>query len=325
MADQKPTPTQALAKYNPNDYNLVLPVTQVENLPAGTQVSVRVVKIDVKSGDDVYPAEKGKKALTKNALNRIATAAGISWKEMKRTDDRCHPHYCEFMVRGVVTDFDGTVREGIGTKTIDLREDTGGGIPGKDYAAVVAAAKKSDRDPKSQLDKAREFIAELCCSKACNRAVAAILAIKRSYTEAELAHPFVIPKLVPDTNDPQARNMVMASMFGVAGEALYGKPVGQVIDATLTPTETVEAPPDDDEELDFDPETGEVATEPAPAPLERAEVMARVTKAWNAVKKAGGTKDQWLEVMKKATGQTNYDGLTAAKLDALDKAVGAMK
>ena len=319
---QNQTPTQALAKYNPGEFNIVLPVTQVDNLPVGTQVSVRVVKLDANSKDDVYSVE-GKRALTKNALNKIATAAGVSWKSVERTDDRKHPHYCEFMARAVVTDFDGTVREGIGTKTIDLREDTGDGTPGKDYRAMVVAA-GDKRDPRRQIDKAREFIAEFCASKAMNRAISTVLAIKRSYSDDELKHPFVVPKLIPDTNDPTAKAMVMGSMFGVASEALYGRPPGQVIEATLAPAEVIEAAPEDeDEAMNYDPETGEVLEEaPVMGALDQAQAMRRVTKAWNVAKSRGATRETWLALMLEHTGKKNYDGITEAQLVALEKAAG---
>lgn len=224
---QKATPNavaiQGLQKtYDASRYNLLAPRVHVGEMPAGTALAVREVVIDQKSKDEVYRVEGGKLALTKTALNKIASAAGITWIEERRTDDRMHPHYCEYNVVGEVMDFDGTRRRIQGTKCVDLRDDaTGDGTPGKDLDAMMRAAASSKRDPSAQIAQQRKFIDSICISKARNRAIADILAIPRAYSPEDLSKPFIVPKLVLDSNNPLAQQAIMASMVG-ATNALFG-------------------------------------------------------------------------------------------------------
>lgn len=303
--------TQVLEAYDQSKFNLIMPITQSDSVPRGMKVIARIVKLDV---TDSYPVE-GKHGLSKNQIEKIGQAAGISWKDIERKDDRRQPHYYEFKAVGTILDFDGMPKDCIGNKVVDLRSDDGTGHPGKDARGM------SDK----QLAQARKFGAEQCATKSMLRCISAALAIKRAYPKEWFDRPVVVPRLSPDTEDEQARNMVMASAFG-ATSALYGKP--SVVDASQ-PLESVEAPPDD-EDLGYDPETGEVPPDvsdppPAPAELTREQITARVQAAWNKAKPKGIDVAKWKELLRASTGQVGYDGLTAEKLDALDKAVAELK
>jgi hypothetical protein len=231
LAIKKPAdPMEQLAKYQEQQCNVLMPICVVDGVPPGTCISIRPKLISSNPNDgQVYKTKRGGLALHGRTLDEIAGLAGMTQISAHRTDDRKHPHYCEFEVRYKVTDFDGTVREVVGTKTLDFRVDAGGGEPGKDYAAIDQI-----KNP-GELAQQRSAITELCVSKAKNRAIRTLLAIKQSYTAAELAKPFIVPKLIVDTSDPQARAMVMANIMG-ATQALYGQPQqqalpsGQVID-----------------------------------------------------------------------------------------------
>lgn len=288
------TPFTHLEKrFSENNYTLLLPKIHMGELPAGTMLAVREVSIDsnAKTGRDVYAVDGGRLALTKTALSRVAAAAGITWVSSERTDNRGHPHYCEFTVRGKVTDFDGTVREAIGNKTIDLREDAGGGIPGKDFAAMSG--------PK-QLAGARKFIAEMCASKAMNRAVADILAIPRSYTRQELSKPFVVPKLVPDTNNALARQAVIANMMGASAAMFGATPTAQIVEATFD---------DVTDEPQHDPDTGELTG--------TRDTLDSIKESWVKAKEAGMGSDEFQSLCRNATNKSSKSEMTPGDAEAV--------
>jgi hypothetical protein len=334
-------PLQALhQQFDAGRFNLLAPKIHVGQLPAGTQLAVREVRVDVDPNNkEVYPTDGGNLGLGKVALNKIAAAAGVSWVSSERTDDRRHPHYCEFTVHGRVTDFDGTVRDVYGSKTYDLRDDAGDGEPGKDVPGM------SDR----QLAQARKFVTEHCETKAKLRAIAEILAVKRSYSKAELAKPFIVPKLVPDTSNPMAQQMVLAQMTG-AMQALYGgaKQAGPVIDATLEPQQTAPvepspepagdeggadapaAPPSEPNEAPSAPDASEPPHDPATGEVRAAkptaeEIKQRTGAAWNALRRANPrfTEAAWYSLLKSNAGSTKTAEYGWAELDALDAAVSA--
>jgi hypothetical protein len=335
MVDEK---TQALAKRQPmmslqavtsafpeGRFNLLLPKVHIGELPAGTQLAIREVRIR-DNPIDVYSVDGGKVALTKTALNRIASAAGITWVAVYRTDDRCHPHYCEFTVRARVSDFDGTIREAVGTKTIDLRDDAGDGTPGKDRASI-----RSDK----QLAGARKFVAEMCASKAMNRAISDVLAIPRSYTPEDLAKPFVVPKLVPDSRDPMAQRAILAGMVG-ATQALFGAPSqAPIVDAIYEPatteadipppsggSEAAESPPLPDSAASELPAMDGPSQDPEAKPDE-ATLSARLNDAWQKAKAAGMNPGGWREFVATNTGKARYQDLTIDDLYQIDAAVAA--
>lgn len=323
MTDEKSLtkrePQNALAqiheRYGEEKYNLLLPKVHVGRLPQGTTIAIREVNVnpDEKAGD-VFPVDGGKKALLKTTLDRIAAAAGVTWQAVERTDDRGHPHYCEFTARGRVTDFDGTVREAIGTKTIDLRDDDGNGTPGKDRAGM------KDR----QLAGARKFMTEMCASKAMNRAIASVLAIKRSYSPDELRRPFIVPKLVPDTSHPVAQKAIIAGMVGAgeaASRAIYE-----------TPQSVVEAEFEDEgsarTEVLQPPAGGEEPGEEAPpaSPGSSAEtgtrqVIEAVKSAWAKASGAGMAPEAFKKLCESQTGKQTKEEMTLEEAQMLDGAV----
>lgn len=186
-----------LAEYTPDKFNVLTPIVAQQDIPQGARLSVRIVKVDPtpKKGD-VYQLPTGQLCLTKVALDRMAAAAGITVLDVSRVDDRTVPHVYGFKARVSIMDPDGLRREGTGTKEVDYRDD------GKD------AAGKSPGD----LRTARKFASELCASKALNRALRQCLAIKSSYTSAELSKPYAVAKLILDSNDADSKAALLANM-----------------------------------------------------------------------------------------------------------------
>lgn len=224
------TANEALAPYGQDKYNVLMPQTALSSVPQGAAISVRTVTI---SQDLTYSLEGGKLGLSGVALDKIAQAAGITWTECRRTDPRTHPYYVEYEVTGQITDFDGSVRVARGVRAIDLRDNAGDGNPGADLAEIQASASAKGGNPAKRILFAKKFIVPICEAKAKNRAIRRLLAIKGGYTPDELKKPFVVPKLVLDSNDNLARSMMLANLAGVRAPAL---PVqATVIDAEPEP------------------------------------------------------------------------------------------
>lgn len=324
--------TAALTAYR-EGCNVLAPVVHMPELPAGTRIVVSLVKVDPsKEARETFPIAGGDLLLGKVALSRISQAAGVSWTSTRRVDDGKHPHLYQAEVKGYVTDFTGRRREVADQKTIDLREDAGGGIPGKDFDEIVTKAEKGNRDPSGQLMEARKFIAEIATSKAKNRAIADVLGIKRSYTKEELSRPFAVPQLTLDPNDREARALIQANAGG-AQEALFGARA-KVIDATFE--EAAQPAPGSSPGDSVGSPAGEVGGEGAqsspPANTEDAEgdaevgsraVLDAIKVSWTLAKNAGMTAQAFGAACKSATGKARKEEMTVADATAVAKAVAA--
>ena len=334
LAVKQPDPFAALAQYQADRFNVVLPVTQMPELPCGAKLSVRVVNVntDIKGGD-VYSVDGGKLALTGATLDKIAAAAGITWVQCERLDDRRHPHYCEFAVTARVVDFDGSVREARGVRAIDLRDDAGNGGPGPDLDEIQSSARNAERprDPTKQTMMARKFIVPMCEAKAKNRAIRRLLSMKGAYAAAELQKPFVVPQLVPDTTNPMAQQMVLAQMTGAAS-LLYGPRPMRALNAAPV----VEASFDEDNEPDLatagqagqagggtpPPPPAAAAPVLSPQVADRIDVPARFTKAFRTAVDIGGADvTEFAALCERACGKRRRADMTAEDVIKIESAL----
>ena len=305
--------SQALVAFqDESKFHLLGPQTHLGEIPIGTSLSIRELRVDPKDESQVYKVGHGKVALSGTVLDKAGGAAGVSVVESTRTDDRRHPHYFEFSVRVKVTDLDGSVREEVGTKTVDLRDDAGDGLPGADRKGM------SDKE----LGQARKFGSEICASKAKNRAVAHLLGIRRSYLPAELAKPFILPKLVPDAANPASQQAVLANMMG-ASAALFGAPQpAPVVDAVFeveseTPAEapaTAATVPGADAEPAHDADGEALGT---------TEVGTIIDGAWARAKKSEVDADTFRKICQTQTGCQNRGEMTATQAASVALAVDA--
>lgn len=189
--------------------HLVSPANSCPNLPAGCEVAVSTVLIDVPR--ETYDVQGGK-ALTKTALNRIAKAVGVGWDDRRshRTDNGDNPNFASYKAVGHFRDFDGTWRTIEAEKQMDLTE-------GSERAKTMKAG---------ELSEARKFIAEHAQTKAQLRAIRS-LGIRSSYTAAELEKPFVCARLIftGQSDDPETRRVfaeaTAKAMLG-GSEMLFG-------------------------------------------------------------------------------------------------------
>lgn len=319
--------------FDESKYNLLMPVVHLpDGLPPGTRFSVTEITISADlTKKEVYPSPGGGLELHKVSLDKIGNAAGISWTDEKRQDAASHPHYVEMFVRGKIRDFDGTERGVTGIKAVDLREDAGGGIPGKDYADMTS----KNKSPQKQLLEARKFIQEIAASKAKNRAIASGLAIKRGYTKQELMKPFIVPKLALDTKDASVQHAVVAGMVGEnAIKAMFGPDPNQqkIVDAEIEDSAGPDLPSQESSgdqsadggsppSADFGPPPMGEPEEPEKPDAE--EIKQRLTAVWQVVKPAGFKLGQWTEFIKTNSGKNNESELTFEDLDLLDGAAAA--
>lgn len=333
IAAMPDNPVTALFKaFDPARYNVLAPVTHMAGLPAGTKIAVTEVKINPDaSAKEVFPIAGGTKLLSKVSLDRIAAAAGISWLEERRQDNGAHPHYCEMLVRGKVTDFDGTVRECTGVKAIDLRTDAGGGIYGKDLDEIVTKA-GDKRDPTSQITEARKFIQEIAASKAKNRAIASCLALKRSYTDEELSRAFVIPKLSIDASAPAAQTAIMANMLGAAA-ALFGhEEPKKIVDAEFEEAgQTRAGGSAAGAGSDLPHPAPAAATGPEPAHDKNGEVVGSretldaIKNLWLNARELGMPPEQFKALCESATGKASKSLMTAGDVEKVGMSLEAYK
>lgn len=293
------TLNQRLETANAN-FHLIAPQTAAPSLPEGCDVVISAVVVDPA---DTYPIPgSSARGLSKQALNKIASAAGISWDPVlsRRLDDGSDPRYCHYRAVGHVRNFDGTSRSIAAEKEIDTREGSPfvlATIEKSANKAKTEAAKSgktiSDAEAmaigrqasQNQIRELRLHILSHAETKARLRAVRS-LGVRTSYTEAELKKPFVVASLAftGRTQDPALRrefalNMQKA-MFG-ANTALYGSEARLETHHHNTPRH---APPPvasraepldddfDDDAIDVDPEPRRDAP---PAPRQQAAAPAQ--------------------------------------------------
>lgn len=204
---------ESLAEYKKKKFNILLPVMQIQSIPEMHELVLSVVKIDPDpKNKEVYKYQKNiDLSLTMHGIDKVAAAAGVcwNWKACKRVDDGREPHYCVFMMEGWAKDFDGTWRNIVRHREVDLRD---GSEQIQDFASTA------------QLQQARKNILSLAQSKAANRVLRSLLFLKHGYSIEELNTPFIVPKLVfrPDLSDPVVKQAYVLSQLQGPMQMLYG-------------------------------------------------------------------------------------------------------
>lgn len=215
--------------------HLVSPAPACGTLPAGTSVVVSAVMVDMANETFPVAGGDGKRGLGKVPLHKIAGALGLSWSpESGRIDDGSDPRFVHYRAVGYLRQFDGTLRQVIGEKIMDLRP----------RSAQIEALRKRAEDKfererakspdaklgdwESQIRDMQLFILEHAETKAQLRAIRS-LGLRSSYTADELRKPFFAAKLqfTGQSDDPEIRKMfaqrIADSMLG-SNALLYGAP-----------------------------------------------------------------------------------------------------
>lgn len=244
--------------------NVLAPVTELQHLPPGYQVALRVIAFPVDGAWDGrsnglwYETDGGKVALHRPCLDQLASLAGLTWDYVKRTDDGSVPLLWSYEAAATLRAVDGQRRQVIRSRTLDLRD----GSP--EITDMIEAARKQNRGADSQISKARLNGAALAETKATSRVVRAALGLRGSYTKVEAARPFVFPTLVwlPDLSDPEVRRMVTAVELGIARQ-VYG-PGAASGPVLADPSTIVDVDTGDDDDAPVAPAPRQI-TEQAPA------------------------------------------------------------
>lgn len=226
--------------------NIVTPIVQISSLALDHAVNLCVVKIDPTvdsqgNGPMCYRdkafMKEDERGLGRIGLDMIAAAAGISWlphPHSRRTDDGRTPYLWSFTVVGAFTAMDGTIQTlPPGSAEVDLRDGSdqiGGWTPAKWRANN---GQNIGGWSEKRVHQARRFGLALAETKARLRAIRS-LGIRQKYSVAELAKPFLIPRVSykPDMSNPVvAETVTRMKMGGIS--ALYAQ---QTTPALLEPS-----------------------------------------------------------------------------------------
>lgn len=202
--------------------------TQTIRMPSDLMVPVvQVVQLDV--ARDTYESPdipKGNRAPNKVALRKLATAAGISIIDERRTDDGSDPDVCEVTCVAEMVLPTGQRIRAPGVKRVDL-----GRMP---WASDKQRAKYAS------------FFQEHVASRAENRAIRALLSLQASYPVAELRRPFAVVTYAPNMSHPEVRARILDAMAPTV-QALYGPEQARQLTAGDGVTEVSPAPDDEDD------------------------------------------------------------------------------
>lgn len=306
-------------------FHLVSPASSVGSLPEGCEVATSFVQID--TANESYDVGMGKRGLAKVALDRIASAAGISWDPIAscRLDDGSDPYYVSFRAVGTMRGFDGTPVTIVGTKEMDLRP----GSP--QLESLESKARAKGKSSEAQVREMRLHIMGHAESKARLRAIRSI-GLRTSYTPDELNKPFLIARLVftGRTDDPElgrAFAMVRANAMLGGMAAMYGAPAAQLPAAQpQRMTVGVRPPPvgqvrDLDEEDVPPPRPSPTRAAPPPPPAAPAAAPPSGGNGGGRRDSGSGTSAVWPWDAKREGDPGKGDSLSTVADDALDRLV----
>lgn len=237
---------QQLADWKNKGAHVLAPLT-LQTIPPFFRPVVVAVQLDANPDHkEVYPQRGGGFSVSSLGWKKIGDAIGIKWipEQCGRTDDGRNARKVCYRMVGKVRGMDGLEREVMGDKEIDLdviEEETRDGYRQKaeDYlndpvegpkfrahfpTAADVGAWITEKTRVEVLQMKKHMLAR-AQSGAIARATKNI-GIRETYTAAELAKPFVFPKLVfsPDVNNPHDRQFLLEQATG-ATHRLYGGPV----------------------------------------------------------------------------------------------------
>lgn len=216
--------------------NVLAPMVALDHMPPDHVVGFRVCQFptdgewDGKSNGHWYRVKGGGLAMHRSTLDMIAAAAGITTTDSKV--ETIGIYHWQARVEVEVRGFDGRPRTGIGSVEFDVRD-------GSEEAKAAG----------NGLDTVRRYGARHAETKARNRAIQNCLGLRKKYTEAEAARPFVFPIMlwVPDTSDPEIKRLVAAKELGIVDE-LYGAMAPAQAPHTGHPDNLLDIDPDDEPE-----------------------------------------------------------------------------
>lgn len=287
----------SLEEYRAKSFNVLVPSqTLREYSDMHEPVLEQVVLSPETNNGDVYEQEAGnqsrpaKYALTKQALVKLSSCAGVLWHptETRRTDDRSDKNYVSYQAVGGVRKSDGTWVFWKGEYDLDfevlemeIREQYEN--KARKYEKDKEAKwwhRKTEQDKQEYIEfcirrdllQKRKHKLKLAESGAMNRVIRALLGVKNNYTKKELENPFVVARVVfrPDYSDPAVRKQLTQASIE-AMSSIYGPQRGAFkMSSGPAHTETEDIPAAHTI-LDVEPETDDPPDDsPEPGPQEQA-------------------------------------------------------
>lgn len=259
-----------------DDVNLMLPTqTFGEVLGQYDKVTIEIVTVDPdpKAGD-IYEPSWGKFALGKRPLNAISNAVGIIWDSASTTILESSTRKSRAKATGAMRKPNGEWIVLSDEKTVDLgaieaelwsknEDEAKKGRPywenrQKQYSRWSSGKEKTEwiqHEVKKAMLQYRKFKDERAMTGAKERVIRQLLAIKATYTKAELVKPLAFPRVTFDSSkmlkDPEMRQAALDRMTGSIG-AIFGPGNGQH-ERDVTPQKTALPEPKEAEK----PETTE--------------------------------------------------------------------
>lgn len=219
--------------YPESQYNRLIPV---QTLGLGTDLIkpiVQAVQLRAAGPDGLSPDHyaspdipQGRRALTKRALDALASVAGVDFTEERRLDDGLDLMVCGVQVRAEMLLPTGRRITTTGTKWVDMRR----------------MAWKSGLEG-AQAGKFKAMIYEHTASRARNRAIRSLLSLQQSYTVEELRKPFAVVSFIINMDHPEVRARVLDALAPTIA-ATFGPTSPQLSQGTIV--EVPEAPEDDE-------------------------------------------------------------------------------
>jgi len=249
-------------KIDTSKVNLMLPTqTFGEVMGQYDKLTIEVVEVnpDPDAGD-VYEVAKGKKALGKVPIQKIGNALGVVWDPERTTILESTPNKARAKATGAIRKPNGEWIVLSEEKTVDLeaieeeqrikqeeyaakgklvRWDNGKPVhePWSQFGGEKAKIDHIDLEVRKSLIPYKKFKDERAMTGAKERVIKALIAIKGTYSDAELSKPFAFPRVLPDVNkmlaDPAIRQAAIDRMIG-AQQALFGPGQGN-IERDVTP------------------------------------------------------------------------------------------
>jgi hypothetical protein len=271
--------SQQLEVYKKNGANLLMPSMMIEGLSEFHAPVVETVTLSTKIDDgDIYPhsdeedQNKAKFRLTKQALMKLSSCAGIIWSvsESRRVDDGSNRDYVCYQAVGGLKKADGTpiffkAQYDIDFQIIEAELRASYEQKAKKYKKEASTKEKAEYVEfcvnRDMLQK-RKHKLKLAEAGAMNRVIREILGLKNAYTAAELQKPFAMVRIVfrPDYTDKDVKaKMIDAhiqAMTGVFGaKAISTEAATEPIDVTPITTkedeETEKPSPEESAMIDF--------------------------------------------------------------------------
>ncbi|QLY79205.1 hypothetical protein [Clostridium intestinale] len=228
--------------YPKDKYNLLIPVKSMQELSSMYKIIVNEVQIDpdYNKANDVYVQTKGYKdspdklALTKTALSKLMTAAGINMVESRAIIPSTHQTAIEmakaigqavpYDVRDIaheviieVPEPSGQYRQIKATKEIIIEDLKAEYREQKKNMEIWEYGKKrpaTEEEKEAAIEKQlTQFLSHKraqCETKTLNRALREAMGIKATYTAEELGKPFIVAHTVPNLADPDLKQAVIS-------------------------------------------------------------------------------------------------------------------